>query len=49
MALAHGISYVNYVRALLIIKIFLYYMIYVLLKNTCPNPTLDLFLNYSYL
>ena len=45
MALAHCIFYAIYVRVLFIIKIVLCYTIDVLLKSTCPNPTLGLFLN----
>ena len=49
MTLAHCISYAIYVRVLFIIKIFISFTIDILLKNTCPNPTICLFLNCSYL
>ena len=49
MTLAHCISYAIYVTVLFIIKIVLSYVIDILLKNTCPNPTLGVFLNCSCL
>ena len=49
MALAHCISYAIYVRVLFIIKIVLSFTIETLLKNTCPNPTIVLFLYCCYL
>ena len=49
MTLAHCISYAIYVRVLFIIKIVLSFTIDILLRNTCPNSTLGLFLNCSYL
>ena len=49
MTLAHCISYTIYVRVLFIIKIALCFTIDILLKNSCPNPTIGLFLNCSYL
>ena len=48
MALVHCISHAIYVKVLFIIKIVLCYTTDILPKNTCPNPTLNLFLNYSY-
>ena len=49
MTLAYFISYAIYVRVLFIIKIVLSFTIDILLKNTCPNPAIGLFLNCSYL
>ena len=47
MALTHCISYVIYVRVLFIIRSVLCYTTDVLLKNACPNPNLDSFMEYS--
>ena len=49
MELAHCMIYAIYVRMTFIIKIVLSYKIDILLKNYFPNPTLGLFLDYSYL
>ena len=49
MTLVHCICYAIYVRVLFIIKIALSFTIDILLKNTCPNPTIGLFLNCVYL
>ena len=49
MAPVHCISYAIYVRVLFIIKTVPCYIINILPKNSCPNPTLGLFLNCSYL
>ena len=47
MELAHCIIYAIYVRMIFIIK--LSYAIDILLKISFPDPTLGLFLDYSYL
>ena len=49
MTLTHCISYAIYVRVLFIIKTALSFTIDILLKNTCPNLTIGLVLNCSYL
>ena len=49
MTLAHCISYAIYVIVLFVIKIVFFFAIDILLKNACPNPTLGLFLNCSFL
>ena len=43
------ISDAIYVRVLFIVKIVLSFTIDIMLKNTCSNPTIGLFLNCSYL
>ena len=49
MTLVHCISYAIYVRVLFVIKIVLSFTIENLLKNTCPNPTIGLFVYCCYL
>ena len=49
MELADCIIYAIYVRMTFIIKIVLSYKIDILLKKYFSNPTLGLFLDYSYL
>ena len=49
MTLAQCISYGIYVRVLFVIKIVLSFTIEILLKTTCPNLTIGLFLCCRYL